>query len=101
MAIYTFPILKSNGYNFFLKKVGFYTLMIIMEWTSHSDAVLPPTSHHPGGVNLVLADGSTRFISNDIDTGNLSVRQPNVGESRYGVWGALGSKAGKEARDIQ
>jgi len=70
-------------------------------WTSHSDAVLPPTSHHPGGVNLVLADGSTRFISNDIDTGNLSVRQPNVGESRYGVWGALGSKAGKEARDIQ
>jgi prepilin-type N-terminal cleavage/methylation domain-containing protein len=70
-------------------------------WTSHSHQVIPPTSHHPGGVNLLLCDGSTQFISNDIDTGNLGTSQPNTGESRYGVWGALGSKQGKESRDIQ
>jgi prepilin-type processing-associated H-X9-DG protein len=28
-------------------------------------------SEHPGGINVVLADGSGRFISNDIDFTNL------------------------------
>ncbi|NLX97688.1 MAG: DUF1559 domain-containing protein [Rhodopirellula sp.] len=58
--------------------------------------VQPPTSRHPGGVNALLADGSVRFISETIDTGNLSVPQPDAGASKYGVWGALGSKAGGE-----
>ncbi|MEN6494372.1 MAG: DUF1559 domain-containing protein [Thermoguttaceae bacterium] len=59
--------------------------------------VIPPSSRHPGGVNAALADGSVRFISETIDTGNLGVTQPKDGPSRYGVWGALGSKAGGEA----
>jgi hypothetical protein len=44
----------------------------------------------------LMADGSVHFISETIDTGNLGVQQPNDGRSRYGVWGALGSKAGGE-----
>lgn len=44
----------------------------------------------------MLADGSVRFISDTIDTGNLMVQQPDDGASMYGVWGALGSKAGGE-----
>jgi prepilin-type N-terminal cleavage/methylation domain-containing protein/prepilin-type processing-associated H-X9-DG protein len=60
--------------------------------------VYPPASRHPGGVNGLKADGSVTFYSETIDTGNLAVGQPNAGESRYGVWGALGSKAGGEAR---
>src|SRR5262249_59335212 len=39
-------------------------------------------SHHPGGVNLLLGDGSVRFVSNDI---NLS------------TWRALSSPKGGEA----
>ncbi len=41
----------------------------------------PPTSNHPGGVNLLLADGSVKFIK---DTINLT------------TWWAIGSKAGGE-----
>jgi len=58
--------------------------------------VIPPTSRHPGGVNGLMADGSVRFISDTIDTGNTGVPQPQDGPSMYGVWGRLGSKAGKE-----
>ncbi len=69
-------------------------------WTSHNHQVIPPTSRHPGGVNLSLCDGSVQFISETIDTGNLGVSQPDLGPSMYGVWGAIGSKAGGESVDM-
>lgn len=55
------------------------------------------SSLHPGGVNALFADGSVQFISDSIDTGNLSAAYPTTGPSPYGVWGALGSRAGGEA----
>jgi prepilin-type N-terminal cleavage/methylation domain-containing protein/prepilin-type processing-associated H-X9-DG protein len=70
---------------------------------THGDSthlVMPPASRHPGGVNGVFVDGSIHFISNNIDTGNLSTKQPITGRSRYGVWGALGSKSGRESVQI-
>jgi len=61
-------------------------------------AVLPPNSYHPGGVSSVFADGSVRFIRDDIDTGNLgtAVNNKTKTASPHGVWGALGSKSGGE-----
>jgi len=69
-------------------------------------------SYHPGGVNVCMGDASGRFISETIDTGHLSDTSvnPATGQpwnmdplwvdetmpSPYGVWGALGSKAGHE-----
>jgi hypothetical protein len=47
-----------------------------------------------------LADGSVRFIDETIDTGNLSLKHPGSGPSPYGVWGALGSRAGGESRGL-
>ncbi len=66
------------------------------------DGVYPPTSYHPGGVLGTLADGSTRFISDSVDSGNLAAAAPTAvgGASPYGVWGALGSRMGGEASQV-
>lgn len=62
--------------------------------------VIPPSSFHPGGVNLLLADGSARFVSETIDTGNLMVAEATEGPSEYGTWGALGSIQGEELVEL-
>jgi prepilin-type processing-associated H-X9-DG protein len=46
--------------------------------TGHADDF---TSRHPGGVNFLFADGSVRFINNNIDEV---------------TWVALGTRAGGE-----
>jgi hypothetical protein len=55
-------------------------------------------------VNVVMGDSSVRFISNNIDTGNLSLSWSAYNganaagrPSPYGVWGAMGSRAGRES----
>jgi len=58
--------------------------------------ILTMGSRHPGGVNVGMADGSVRFVSETIDTGNLSSSAVTSGVSPYGVWGAMGSKDGGE-----
>jgi prepilin-type N-terminal cleavage/methylation domain-containing protein/prepilin-type processing-associated H-X9-DG protein len=62
------------------------------------------SSYHPGGAQVTMADGSVQFISQTINTGNLAVNDWNSaadnnrgGPSPYGVWGALGSRAGGES----
>lgn len=65
----------------------------------YGPGIWTPTSEHVGGVQVLLGDGSCRFISENIDSGNSAVIAPNPldgGESPYGVWGALGTKSGRE-----
>ena len=50
---------------------------------------LAARSVHPGGVNLVMLDGSARFISDNIE----STRH---GEANPGVWQALSTYGGGE-----
>ena len=62
--------------------------------------VYPPTSGHPSGVVVVMADGATKFINDTIDYNGGSSQalgRAQVGSSPYGVWGAMGTKAGGEA----
>jgi prepilin-type N-terminal cleavage/methylation domain-containing protein/prepilin-type processing-associated H-X9-DG protein len=66
----------------------------------HSDGQAPASSWHTGGINVALADGAVRFVSENVDTGNLSARDVRSGPSPFGVWGALGSIQGGEVASI-
>jgi prepilin-type N-terminal cleavage/methylation domain-containing protein/prepilin-type processing-associated H-X9-DG protein len=50
-------------------------------WGSFMDAI-PPSSNHPGGINICFADGSVRFVKNQIT---------------YTTWWSLGTRNGAEA----
>ena len=54
------------------------------------------SSYHPNGIMASFVDGSVRFISDNIDTGNPSFPEVVAGPSPYGVWGAMGTRAGRE-----
>jgi prepilin-type processing-associated H-X9-DG protein len=87
----------ANGFDYWQP---FYT---ILPPNSPSCATLQPArSRHPGGVNTLFAGGSVTFMSEDIWAGNPAAtsqtspatpREP----SPFGVWGALGTRAGGEA----
>ncbi len=87
------------------ENVGFNTVLAPNSASCTNDAnnnsdsavsVLTASSQHTGGVQVLLADGSVRFISENIDTGNLGVATFLGANSPYGVWGALGTRAGGE-----
>lgn len=59
--------------------------------THWAGGMFPPSSRHTGGVHVGMADGSVRFISENIDAGNQGAVEVSAGPSPYGVWGALGT----------
>ncbi|MGL4943880.1 MAG: DUF1559 domain-containing protein [Thermoguttaceae bacterium] len=72
-------------------------------YTGDAERVLvSASSYHSGGANAAFADGSVRFISETIDAGTptatLVATRNLSGESPFGVWGALGSRNGGEAK---
>ena len=67
------------------------------EW---QEGIYSATSYHTGGVNLVMVDGSVHFISDTIDTGDLTQPVPQGGPSPYGVWGSLATSAEGEVAQL-
>lgn len=93
-----FPMM--SGFNTILPPNSPACAFDIGEW---SWGVFPPDSYHPGGVNMAMGDGSVRFISNNINSGNTALPDPwrsGVKASSYGVWGALGTKEGGESVQV-
>ena len=62
--------------------------------------VFSPQSFHSGGVNVGMADGSVRFVSDTIDCGSANSYGVTSGESPYGVWGAMGTPEGGETTSL-
>jgi len=95
--------LRGNGWaNGITTYTGINTILppnspaCMQSGNDHSNGQVPASSYHVGGVHVLLADGAIRFISDTIDTGNLSERDVRSGPSPYGIWGALGSMRGSE-----
>ncbi|MCC9602500.1 DUF1559 domain-containing protein [Stieleria sp. JC731] len=76
----------------------------------------PPSSRHQGGVHILMGDGAVTFITDSIEAGDQRAacigshseppRSPDepwrVGKpSPFGVWGALGSRRGRETIEEQ
>jgi prepilin-type N-terminal cleavage/methylation domain-containing protein/prepilin-type processing-associated H-X9-DG protein len=105
------PSVKLDGYfggvrfnDGMCQFTGFNTILppnspSCMEMGSNTDGTFSAQSRHSGGVNALFADGSVHFITNGIDAGNSGAPEPKTGgPSPYGVWGALGSINGGEAK---
>lgn len=59
------------------------------------------SSNHTGGANAGFMDGSVRFIPETIDfVASSTIAQTVNGESLFGVWGALGTPQGDEAKNL-
>lgn len=93
-------------------------------WTAtddvrRSDIIATAGSNHAGGVHVLFGDGAVQFIAESIDAGNISsptVVLNNGGAPRtengvqslpagsaspYGVWGAMGTRNGREVTGTQ
>jgi len=93
MAIYT--ILPPNSPSCTEQTNGFG------QGANNNSVMGTTSSYHTGGVNGVLGDGSVRVFSETINTGTIGEDHDHTGllwtQSPYGVWGALGSRAGGES----
>jgi len=71
----------------------------IYQADSKNWGIFSSSSWHPGGVNVVMVDGSVHFVVDTIDAGNpASGQTAKYGDpSPYGIWGGMGSIAGSEA----
>jgi len=77
-----------------------------------SPGTLPAGSRHQGGAHVLMSDGAVKFITDSIEAGDSSfptlyidgmggsmainpLSVPGM-QSPYGLWGALGTRAGRE-----
>ena len=107
---------NGRGYKWashFMHVTGFNTILAPnkagcgMLDAAHS-YIAPPSSYHPGGCHVLMADGAVIFITDSIESGDSRAgmvyingvgAQKKGQRSPYGLWGSLGTRASKEVVD--
>ncbi len=73
--------------------------------TAETDGIASVSSRHQGGAHVLMGDGAVRFVTESIEAGSAhdgNVWSGGAGESApgsespYGLWGAMGTRAGRE-----
>ena len=71
--------------------------------TTHNQNGTSVSSWHPQGAHVVMGDGAVKFVSEDVDCGNVggdplqvTVDAATSTANPKGVWGAIGTRAGGE-----
>jgi prepilin-type N-terminal cleavage/methylation domain-containing protein/prepilin-type processing-associated H-X9-DG protein len=72
------------------------------EENERGDGVFTAASRHQGGAHVLMTDGAVRFVSDSVEAGaqNVGLTVAGMG-SPYGLWGALGTAAGGEVRQLE
>jgi hypothetical protein len=93
---------------------------VIMANSINGEGVMPPSSFHQGGCHILMGDGAVIFMTDSVEAGDSHSStiyyingprnsatvsgnpqlQPGA-KSPFGLWGALGTKAGKETIEEQ
>ena len=81
--------------------LGPNTELCLQNWNEWTEGNWSASSRHPGGVHVVMGDGSVQFISDSIDAGDQKFPQLDIlitpgRQSPFGVWGGLGTRANRE-----
>ncbi|MGV3486473.1 MAG: DUF1559 domain-containing protein [Planctomycetaceae bacterium] len=77
---------------------------LCFETNNFNLGIIPPSSRHQGGCHVLMGDGAVKFVTDSIEAGNQNSAQvggaatllPPGSKSPFGLWGALGTKGGKE-----
>ncbi|KAA5537997.1 DUF1559 domain-containing protein [Roseiconus nitratireducens] len=85
---------------------GFFTAAppnseICSEQNAGNSGWYAASSRHQGGAHILMADGAVIFMTDSVESGDQNALALNAyrtpgGESPYGLWGALGTRAAKE-----